>query len=235
MEHKTDPIGQAILDFAKGQNDPNITVSSDLCEDDIIPVAHLFRDYDSMPKLEQVALSRCEGTVLDVGAAAGVHINYLKQQGLDVEALDISKGSVEYLRSQGITAYQTKFTDFKDKHYDTLLLLMNGIGIAGELSRLDETLIHAKKLLKEGGRILCDSSDVQYLYLDEDGAMWVDLNTEYYGNFKFQMKYKDHTSDWFNWLYVDFENLKNAAERCGMKATLIYQENENYLAEITLL
>ena len=47
-----------------------------------------------------------------------------------------------------------------------------------------------KRYSNQGGKILCDSSDIRYLYEDEDGALWVDLNTEYFGNFRFQMKYK---------------------------------------------
>jgi hypothetical protein len=134
----------------------------------------------------------------------------------------------------GLNASRKNFFDLKGESYDTILMMMNGIGIAGTLSNLDATLLHAKSLLKEGGKILCDSSDIKYLYEEEDGSLWIDLNTEYYGNFRFQMKYKKEIGPWFDWLYVDFDNLFQAAKRVGLKARKIYDKNDHYLAEITL-
>lgn len=228
-----DPIGSAIHDYAASKKPADIIVSSDICEDDIIPVEVLFRKFDEMPELEQLALERTKGSVLDVGAGAGVHSLELMDRGHKVKAIDISKGAVTYMKKQGIDAEQISFLTFKEGKYDTILLLMNGIGIAGKLSNLERTLKHAKSLLNEGGRILCDSSDIKYLYEDEDGSMWIDLNTEYYGNFRFQMKYKKEKGQWFDWLYVDFDNLFQSAKKVGLKASKIYDENDHYLAELT--
>ena len=229
-----DPIGSAIHDYAASKKPADIIVSSDICEDDIIPVEVLFRKLDEMPELEQLALERTKGSVLDVGAGAGVHSLELMDRGHKVKAIDISKGAVTYMKKQGIDAEQISFLTFKEGKYDTILLLMNGIGIAGKLSNLERTLKHAKSLLNEGGRILCDSSDIKYLYEDEDGSMWIDLNSEYYGNFRFQMKYKKEKGQWFDWLYVDFDNLFQAAKKVGLKASRIYDENDHFLAELTL-
>ena len=153
--------------------------------------------------------------------------------GLQVECIDISKGACEYLAEVDIPARAINFFDLKDEQYDTILLLMNGIGIAGTLANLENTLAHAKTLLAPGGKILCDSSDIKYLYEDEDGSMWMDLNTEYYGNFRFQMSYKKEVGPWFDWLYVDFENLFNSAKNVGLKARKIYDKEDHFLAEIT--
>ncbi|XOV67412.1 MAG: class I SAM-dependent methyltransferase [Fluviicola sp.] len=230
-----DPIGQAIQDYTVQDFDENIVVSSDICEDDVIPVEMLFRNYDEMPKLEQLALSLCTGKVLDVGAGAGVHAKYLKDKGHSVEAIDISPGAVKYMQSQGLNARRSSFFDESEASYDTLLFLMNGIGVAGKLSNLDVTLLHAKKLVTDHGKIICDSTDIKYLYEDETGAMWVDLSSEYYGNFHFQMHYKNHQSEGFDWLYVDFETLKEAAERTGWKVEKRFADDDHYLAELKRL
>jgi len=229
-----DPIGSAIHDYAASKKPADIIVSSDICEDDIIPVEVLFRTLEEMPELERLAMDRCKGKVLDAGAGTGIHALELMDRGSQVKAIDISKGAVNYMKKQGIDAEQISFLNLKNEKFDTILMLMNGIGIAGKLSNLERTLKHAKSLLNEGGRILCDSSDIRYLYEDEDGALWVDLNSEYYGNFRFQMKYKKEKGQWFDWLYVDFENLFQAAQKVGLKASKIYDENDNYLAEITV-
>jgi len=207
IEKKGDPVGAAILDYIKTRKPDDIIVSSDICEDDVIPVEVLFRNQIEMPDLELMALESCKGKVLDVGAGAGAHSKELIDRGLDVDSIEISDGAVEYMKSIGLNARKINFFDLKDDKYDTILMMMNGIGIAGKLSNLENTLLQAKSLLQPGGKILCDSSDIKYLYEDEDGALWVDLNSEYYGNFRFQMKFKKEKGPWFDWLYVDFDNL----------------------------
>jgi SAM-dependent methyltransferase len=228
-----DPIGQAILDYVKTNKPDDIIVTSEICEDDIIPIEVLFRTLQEMPDLEICAIENAKGRVLDVGAGAGVHALEMKKKGCDVLAIDISKGAIEYLKKSGLEVQEIDFFQLKDQKFDTITMLMNGIGIAGSLANLENTLNHAKSLLNPGGKILCDSCDIRYLYEDEDGALWVNLNTEYYGNFRFQMKYKKEIGPWFDWLYVDFDSLFNAAQNIGMKATRIYEKDDNYLAEIT--
>jgi len=230
-----DPVGCAILDYENGTHEDDIIVASDICDDDVIPVSLLFRSYDEMPELEKTALALCKGKVLDVGAAAGVHTHYLQKKGLEVEAIDISPGSVQYMKSKGLNAHQRNFFDLESTKYDTFLLLMNGLGIAGSLANLDATLLHAKKIANPNGKILCDSTDIKYLYEDEDGGMWMDLSAEYYGNFRFQMRYKNQVSEPFDWLYVDFDELSKAADRTGWRAEKRYSEDDDYLAELTLL
>jgi SAM-dependent methyltransferase len=229
-----DPIGKAIQEYAKFRKPADIIVSSDICEDDIIPVEVLFRSYDEMPELEKSALDECDGSILDVGAGAGSHATYLSDLGKKVLAIDISEGAVEFMQVNGLNAQQINFFDLKDQKFDTILMLMNGIGIAGKLSNLERTLTHAKSLLNPGGSILCDSSDIKYLYEDEEGALWMDLNSEYYGNFKFQMSYKKEKGTDFDWLYVDFDNLFKASKNAGLKAIRLYEKDDHYLAKITL-
>ena len=233
MEKYGDPIGKAITDFSRSKRPDDIIVCSEICEDDIIPIEVLFRNEDEMPELEVLALQNATGKILDVGAGAGTHANYLQNMGKDVTAIDISEGAVAFMQTQGLKSKKVDFFDLKDEKFDTILMLMNGIGIAGTLSNLQKTLEHAKSLLNPGGKILCDSSDIKYLYEDEDGSLWVNLNQEYYGNFRFQMKYKKETGPWFDWLYVDFDSLFNAAKNVGLKAVRLYDKDDNYLAEIT--
>jgi len=229
-----DPMGQAIVDYAKTKINEDIVVISEICDDDIIPSEYLFRSYDEMPKIEQIALDRCEGSILDIGAGAGIHAKYLLDQGKNIACIDISPLSVEFLKSQGIETRELNFFDLEDEKYDTLLLLMNGLGIAGTLSNLELTLLKAKTHLTKNGKILCDSSDIKYLYEDDEGGYWIDLNAGYYGDFKFQMKYKDHTSDWFDWLYVDYDKLRETAEKIGLNVELLHEEDGQYLVELTI-
>lgn len=228
-----DPIGKAIHDYARSKKPADIIVASEICEDDIIPVEVLFRNFDEMPELEQMALAACKGKILDVGAGAGTHALHLMDQGFAVTAIDISPGAVTYMKANQINARQVDFFELKDEKFDTILLLMNGIGIAGTLANLAHTLTHAKSLLNPGGIILCDSSDIKFLYEEEDGSLWLDLNKDYYGNFRFQMSYAKETGTWFDWLYVDFDNLFEISKEIGFKTVRLYEQDDNYLAKLT--
>ncbi|MFM7666959.1 MAG: class I SAM-dependent methyltransferase [Bacteroidota bacterium] len=234
MPSNSDPIGFAIQTYLKTKKPLDILVHCDLCDDDIIPSEVLFRAYDLMPEPEKIALSKSKGKILDVGAGAGVHSLELIKRGFDVVAIDISAGAVEYMISVGINAKKSSFLNFKNEKFDTILMLMNGIGVAGKLSNLKRTLEHAKQLLNKGGSIYCDSSDVKYLYEEEDGSYWMDLVSEYYGNFRFQLSFKQVKSTWFDWLYVDYDSLHEIAVNVGFTTRKIYEKDNHYLAELTL-
>ena len=227
-----DPLGRIILDFASDSIEREVLVESEICDDDTIPASYLLRSYDEMPEMEQLALSSCKGSILDIGAGSGIHAKYLMDKGFTVQAIDVSPGAVKYMQSQGIDARVQNFFDV-DEQFDTLLMMMNGIGIAGSLSNLEHTLLHAKKLMPENGQLLCDSTDIKYLYMDDEGGMWVDLNTEYYGNFRFRMSYADQSTDWFDWLYVDFETLEKTANKIGLKVEKLVEVETQFLARIT--
>jgi cyclopropane fatty-acyl-phospholipid synthase-like methyltransferase len=234
MGNNTDPVGLAIQTYCKTKKPFDIIVHADLCDDDIIPIEVLFRSFEEMPESEKLALSKMKGKVLDVGAGAGVHSLELMDRGMNVTAIDISTGAVDYMKSVGINAVQSSFLNFKEGKFDTILMLMNGIGVAGKLSNLKRTLEHAKKLLNKGGSMYCDSSDVKYLYEEEDGSYWLDLVSEYYGNFRFQMSYKQAKSAWFDWLYVDYDTLHQVATEVGFTARKIHEDDNHFLAELTL-
>jgi SAM-dependent methyltransferase len=228
-----DPIGTAILDFAESVINHDIIVRSEICDDDIIPSCHLFRSGDEMPELERIALTYCKGKILDVGAGAGVHAKDLQEKGLSVHCIDTSAGAVKHMRDENLKADQISFMDFEGK-FDTILLLMNGIGIAGRLELLDSFLTKLKSMLNENGQVIFDSTDVKYLYENEDGSIWTDLSNSYYGNFRFQMVYKDHTSDWFDWLYIDESTMSDVAERNGFGFSILHQEESHYLASLKI-
>lgn len=226
-----DPIGQAILDYAQLKKPFDIVVSSDLCDDDIIPIEVLFRKEEEMPELELNALDQCRGHVLDIGAGAGVHALALQDRGHKVSAIDLSAGAVSYMNQNGIAAAQLDFYELPQKpQYDTILSLMNGLGLAKNLDNLPVFLKKIHALLQPGGRFIADSTDVKYLYEDEEGGHWIDLNSAYYGNFKFQMHYKKSTGPEFEWLYVDYNTLHEHASACGFKCKRAFTIEENYLA-----
>lgn len=230
-----DPMGAAISDFyAKGRAG-RLRVFSPQFDEDEIPVKTLFRTFADMPVLEQLALQLAEGKILDVGAGSGCHTQALKDMGKNALAIDISPLSVEVMEARGLNAQQANlFDEHFVGQFDTILMLMNGSGIIGKLHHMGEFFARVKQLLNPGGCILMDSSDLRYLFEDEDGSMMVDLAADYYGEMEFSMQYKQVKGDSFPWLYVDFDTLNFYASQYGFHAEKVKDgEHYDYLARLT--
>jgi len=231
-----DIFGKALLNFQSGNYAEDIVTHSSLEEKDTIPVPYLFRDHENMPLLEQEALKHCHGKVMDIGCGAGSHSLYLQQNGLDVTALDTSAGAIEVCRQRGLKkVFQADIMNYSDEKFDTLLMLMNGIGIVGNLEGLDAFLRHAKKLLKPNGSILFDSSDIIYMFETEEGNYNLPENIEYYGEVEFIMEYKGEKSNTFEWLYLDFDTLAVAAKKNGYVCEMLLDgKHYDYLVKLSL-
>ena len=232
-----DPMGSAINDYYKNGRAAHLRVLSSMFEEDEMPIAHLFRSEQEMPQLEKRALTLVRGRVLDVGAGAGCHALALQEHGFEVKAIDVSPLSCDVMKARGIEDVEcvNLFDTQLQSKFDTILLLMNGTGIAGKLSRLPLLLNRLKELMAEGAQILIDSSDLKYIYENEDGSMDIDLGGNYYGEVDYQMVYKNVKGDSFDWLYVDPTLLTASCKQCGLKCEIIEKgEHYDYLAQITV-
>lgn len=224
----SDPFGAAILDYTRTKKNSSIIVHSPLFEDDVIDVQYLFRKIDAMPNIEQKALALCRGRILDVGAGSGCHSLELQKCGFDVEAIDISLQAVDAMRIRGVrNVTHASVLDFKGQ-YDTILLLMNGIGLAGSINGLQELLPKLHSMLKEDGTVILDSSDISYLYESEDGSYQIDLNAGYYGEIDYQMSYGLVMGKPFKWLYVDYDTLGYYSSQYGFKQELVFTGDDGY-------
>ena len=234
--HK-DPMGTAIAEYHRTGRAGTLRVFSSQFDEDEIPVEQLFRTLDEMPAIEQRALAMARGKILDVGAGSGCHALAMQAMGKEVTAIDISELSVEVMRQRGVV--DARALDLYDEHFvdrfDTILLLMNGSGIIGNMEGMERFFYRMKQLLKPGGRIYMDSSDLKYLFEEEDGSYLIDVAGEYYGLVDFQMQYKQVKGESFDWLYIDFDTLAYYAEQYGFTAELVCQgEHYDYLARLSM-
>ncbi|ERI86226.1 methyltransferase domain protein [Bacteroides pyogenes F0041] len=232
-----DPMGAAIHEFFNRRNAGRLRVFSSQFDEDEIPVRQLFRSFSSMPAIERTALQLAQGRILDVGAGSGCHALALQEMGKDVCAIDVSSLSVEVMKQRGVNDARliNLFDQSFRESFDTILMLMNGSGIIGKLSNMPAFFQRMKQMLRPGGCIYMDSSDLSYLFEEEDGSILIDLAGNYYGEIDFRMKYKDIEGDSFHWLYVDFETLGLYASECGFKAELVKRgKHYDYLAKLTV-
>jgi len=235
-----DLFGKAILDYQTQNSPENLFTETNISEEDEMDVAYLFRTFSEMPKIEQTALQLSRGKVLDVGCGAGSHSLYLQnEQNLNVTPIDISENAIKACKLRGLASAKVQNVldlDASEK-YDTILLLMNGTGIFGKLENTPKYLQKLKSLLNEKGQILIDSTDLIYMFdEDEDGGKWIPSDKDYYGELEFTVTYKGEKEDSFPWLYLDYNTLQNTAHSNGLECKMIVEgENYDYLAQLSLL
>ncbi|OOG71527.1 bifunctional 2-polyprenyl-6-hydroxyphenol methylase/3-demethylubiquinol 3-O-methyltransferase UbiG [Flavobacterium sp. A45] len=233
-----DLFGKAILDYQTNNHPEDLITETSISEEDEMSVAYLFRSYDEMPKIEQKALQLAKGKTLDVGCGAGSHsLTLQNDRNLDVTSIDISENAIQACKLRGLkNARVQDLMTLENEKFDTILLLMNGTGIFGKLKETPNFLQKLKTLLNPNGQILIDSSDIIYMFdEDEDGGKWIPSDNEYYGETIFNISYKGEKELPLEWLFLDYNTLQNVAFANGLKCELILEgEHYDYLAKLSI-
>lgn len=233
-----DPYGSALQDFLDGEASARIAIHRDDGYDSLVPIAVFFRKEEDFSPLENAALDLCRGTVLDIGAGTGCHTLALQRRGLHVTAIDISPQAVAVMTARGAAdARRTDVFDLRGERFDTLLMLMHGIGMVETLEGLDRFLRHARTLIAPDGRLAFDSLDVRRTD-DAQHLAYHEANRKagrYFGEIRIRFEYKGRQGPTFGWLHVDAQTLADRAGKAGWRCRVVAeQEDGNYLAELTL-
>jgi methylase of polypeptide subunit release factors len=231
-----EPYGQSLHDFLSGDISAKVVVHRDDGYTGDMPASVFFRKPADLSPLEQTAINLCRGDVLDVGAGAGCHSLALQELGLRVLAIDVSPQAVEIMAKRGVKDVQhVNVFEFHQGQFDTLLMMMHGVGLVEDLSGLDHFLHNAHKLLRPNGQIVCDSLDVRYT-TDPSHLKYQEANRRagrYFGEVRMHFEYKGKMGPLFGWLHVDPETLIAHAESIGWSCQVVFKENDgDYLAQI---
>ena len=222
----------AIADYYEGTLSKPFLINNKYGQPDQMSLEVYFREEENLNAIESYALSLCSGRVLDVGAGVGALSLILQARNIEVEALEISKVCCNILHSRGIAKVinQDFFAAEITIQYDTILMMMNGIGICGTIGILPKLFKQFNKLLKPGGQVLLDSSDVSYLF--KNGLP----ENHYYGEIAYQYEYQSVKGSWFKWLYVDMETLAKEAQEHGFQLQVLSEDsNGQYLGRLIRL
>ena len=227
-----DPLGAMLLDYYRGKEKAFVRVDSSLLEMSGMTGRIMFRDKTRMSNLEHVALELCRGRILDVGAGSGCHSLILQEAGHDVSAMDISPGCMAVMEKRGVNQliFGSLFS-LKGERFNTLLMLMNGIGLCGSIEGLNFFLQIIRQVLERGGQVLADSTDLAAMYTNL--ALMPGEDEAYYGETEFVMSYGKIRSDPFEWLYIDYATLAFYARFHGWRCERVMKEGDGrFLARI---
>jgi SAM-dependent methyltransferase len=155
------PYPQAMLEYSRGDTAVACAIHRDDGYSDLVPVATFFAGPPFNP-LEQLALDRSTGRVLDLGAGVGRHSLFLQEQRLQVTALELEPALVAIMAERGVAEpLAASIFSPLGRKFDTVLMLMCGFGLVGTPNGAEDFFGHARHLLAPGGQILCDSLDVR--------------------------------------------------------------------------
>jgi SAM-dependent methyltransferase len=221
-----DAYGKGLVAYWQGKRNAKFNVFSDIAATEKWEISLFFRPFDAMPEIEQIALSRCAGRVLDAGAGAGSHALHIQNLGLDMVAIDISEGAVDTMKARGVAdARLQDFFTMKSEKFETLLFLMNGVGIVGQMENFTAFFSQCKTMLADGGKVILDSSNIIYMFAQEDGSALIDLNGKYYGEMTYRMDFGQYRGVPFDWIYIDFDTLSHLAFSNGFSCEKLYEDD----------
>jgi precorrin-6B methylase 2 len=224
-----DILGAAIVGIWQGNEDEKLHLHTSYGPVEEMPLEIFFRELDEMTELEVTAIEACRGSVLDLGAGAGCFAALLQQMEFEVHALDNSAGCAKVLHERGVqNVHQIDLYEYKAPKVNTVLIMMNGLGLAGKLENVVPFFDHLRQLLEPGGRIVVDSSDISYMY--KRGSKPKD---RYFGEVQFRFEYAGEMGEWFDWVYVDYKTLCNELTPNGWNIELLHQNKlGEYLVRI---
>jgi SAM-dependent methyltransferase len=232
------PYTAAMEAYHRGKQDALLVVYDDF-ERDEVPVSYFFRDPADFPPYEQLALDHCRGRVLDVGAGSGCHSLALQGRGLEVTAIEILPSMVRILRERGVRdARVATWMDVEAEPFDTVLMMMNGLGLTETLQGLRRFFSEARRLVRHGGQVLADSTDVRAKLDPEAGRTGAleRADGRYVGELHFQIEYEGRKGEPFPQLYVDANTLIRYARDQEWECEIVGDPDEygHYLARLTL-
>mgnify|MGYP003709635601 CR=1 FL=1 len=71
------------------------------------------------------------------------------------------------------------------------------------------------------------------MYEDDDGGVWQNMNSDYYGELDYFLSYKGEDETPMKWLYLDFNTLLTACKAVGLQCELVIEgEHYDYLARL---
>ena len=200
-------------------------VHTDLWLDEPTPVEEFYRPDDQpLPELERTALGLCHGRTLDLGAGAGRHALELQRRGYDVTAIDVAPEAVEIMRERGVAdARHGDFTVVAGEHFDSIILLMHGIGLVGTLAGLGLFFDQAQKHLNKDGLIIFDSADLGTVIPEQfdDGLADWRSGGLYPGEVEYRLTYGDFAGEPYPWLFVDPITLASSARAANLRSQVV--------------
>jgi SAM-dependent methyltransferase len=160
-----DPLGRAMLDYARDEYDETdancVYRDGDEVQDASVGEFY-FRPESEWSEQERADIDSLAGPVLDLGCGAGRHALAVQERGVEVLATDVSPGAVQTASERGVThTLQMDMFDLRlpADHYRSVLVLGTQVTVAGSLDRLRAFVAELDRVTTDDSRVLMDGYD----------------------------------------------------------------------------
>ncbi len=163
--------------------------------------------------VDERALARLAGPVLDVGCGPGRHVRALARRGVLAVGVDVSPAAVSLARSRGTLALQASVFDHLPGagSWRSALLLDGNIGIGGAPTLL---LGRIASLLSPGGEVLVELTGA---------GTGVEVR-------RVRLQHGTLRSDWFRWSVVGLDAIDGPAAQAGLLVVERWSDHDRYFA-----
>jgi SAM-dependent methyltransferase len=205
--------------YAAGASDASLVMHTDVGGAEEVPVSLFFRTASGMGPVESAALAQARGRVLDLGAGAGADAVILQSRGLVVTAVELLPAGCAVMAEAGLRDVREGGLEKvgPDERFETVLVLMNGLGLAETLEGLPAFLQRLAELLAPGGQILADSTDPRGWGDPEDGRYPCEVHM--------QLRFAATAGPPFPFLFVDADTVAAAAATVGLRTEVVVGED----------
>jgi SAM-dependent methyltransferase len=207
VETRADAFGRALMDWVRGESDPEIYERDDGFVDIGAGPELFLAEFRRWPSSERQAMRYVRGHVIDVGCGAGRVALYIQERGFDVVGLDSSPLAVEATRRRGVR--QTWCTPIEEltrsiDTFDTIVLFGNNFGIFGSPIRTRKVLTDWAARTGPGTRILAQSVNPYSggaPALDRSYCVRNKERGRFPGQCRLRVRYHSLATPWFPWLF----------------------------------
>lgn len=183
-----------------------------------------FAKFIDWPKIEKQAVKLAKGKILDIGAGAGRVSLYLQENGHDVTAIDNSPLAIKVCKKMGVKRAQVlpieQIGQLKPGAFDTVIMFGNNFGLFGSFKKAKVLLKKLHHITRPNALILAESNDI---YKTDDPAhlsyhKFNEKRGRMPGQLRIRIRFKKYIGDWFDYLLVSKDQMKDILKGTGWKA-----------------
>ena len=231
MDPADDAYGQAIRDYHERGEGFELIERDDGYVDLSGGPELYFTGYEEWPDQVQRGLECVEGSVLDVGCGAGRHALYCQDRGHDALGIDVSPNAVAVAEDRGLERARrldVANVDDLDETFDTVLMLGNNFGLVGTRETPPDRLAALARVTSDDARIVAGTRDVtatdaeHHLAYHERNRRRGRLP----GAIRMRARYRQYTTDWFDYLMVSPAELQELLADTPWTATDLFHAED---------
>jgi len=217
---RVDAFGMALIDHLEGTRHAMIIERDDGYVEPEQLTTLYFADWDGWLDVDRQAAVHARGRILDLGCGAGRFLLHFMARGHTTLGVDESPGALEVCRRRGAgPVWEGSVTQVTAKlgRFQTILMMGNNLGLLGNRRRARWLLRRFAGVTGPGGRILFTvvnpyaTENPYHLAYHERNR----TRGRMPGQLRLRVRYANHKGDWFDYLFVSPDELRELAEGTG--------------------